>query len=310
MKSIVIVIALTISLLLDQAPAVAQTEFVQDEVESVESELRRLAISDNDTLAVQAAWELVKLRIKKDSDLGSALLSNSVSEFAGFLSGRAKILLPVWWSTCLADGKLDRNKEWIPGPIPLDAYKESTVESLKCPQDATLSCDSGTITFSSEGRSSTVPDSILNRDDNGFLWGAISGCFHKDSCILTHHDDGGGSHFIAKVDVKTGETAWRSRARGWMSGGASGLSRSRVSISVLETAGSSLVCVFGLGSGGFYCHTFDLQNGETKFLFSSAHKIDDIETLPKNAEMNAGDGETTRERGMNKNKVPNKNKVR
>src|SRR5262249_42532767 len=110
-----------------------------------------------------------------------------------------------------------------------------------------------------------LPDEILQKSDDGNLFGSISGCFTPNYCFVAVHDDVGYPSAVACIDRSSGKLLWKAEACGCISGFAMGRHQSWVSVIVHEDR----VFVFGAASVGFYAQAFRSDSGKTIFQFST-----------------------------------------
>jgi len=60
------------------------------------ADLEALCCHSNDTIAIHAAWQRVRVMCRRDSS-GAAVDPRAIEYFLGFLSGRLGIRIPKWW---------------------------------------------------------------------------------------------------------------------------------------------------------------------------------------------------------------------
>ena len=244
-------------------------------------QVEALTRQQNDSIAIQSAWELVKADV--------TATSNNRNWFLGYFEGRASIALPKWWrrlilDACVIDmpgpsdttiktlslGKLNQRIYHAPALKRSGIYclkKVGTFER-KCPKNASINEQNGVLTYSDKKNSIAIPKKLLELA-NGEL--AVNGnicCSFTDRlCFIAIHSDFGSRHLVACVERKSNEIVWHSAACG-CSGALSGFHESWVSL--MPTDDGRLFC-FGYASVGIYAHGFDVSNGKTLVQFSSTY---------------------------------------
>jgi hypothetical protein len=231
-----------------------------------QSELSALRRSEDDSIAIQAAWREIALTIPEEN--GPQVYrpdKDKLRWFLGFLEGRGRIDSPKWWAEIVADMRAHRrsnifSREWAGNP-----YHEAGVKFVRAPHGTTIKKDGNDYLLTIGGDSVKLPDEILEKSDDGELSGNFSGYFTPKRCFVAVHNDVGYQHTVACIDRSTGELVWRAKACGCFWGGATGIHESRVSVTLHEDR----VVVFGAAHTGFYAHAFRAEDGKTIFRFSS-----------------------------------------
>jgi len=231
------------------------------------AELETLSTNKNDSIATQAAWEIVTLTVPEQNG-PKAYRPNpkKLQWFIGFLEGRNRIVTPKWWREVVLDARANRRDNIYPGELKKRIYHRSDLKGVRCPVGASVTETDKTVTHRHGDDSITLPEELLCRADSGALWCNVSCTFTDERCFVAVHDNVGYSHDVACIDRKTGSIVRKSKACGCWWGGTTGQHHSWVTF-VLSDDGR--LFVFGSGSVGFYAHGFDGSNGKTLMRFSS-----------------------------------------
>lgn len=228
--------------------------------------LSRFQSLDDDSIAIQAAWETVRLTVPVEN--GKEVYRpdhDKLVWFLGFVHGRIRCMPPEWWREAILDSRANRRKNIYGGDPTSSPYHRSGINDVNCPKDASVEELGNSVIYKVAEESIKIPEEILVRSDAGNLVCDISGSFTDKHCFLAIHDDVGFPHKVACIDRTTGKLVWESTACGCWVGGATGVGKSWVS--VVHSGGS--VFVFGQSSIGFYFHVFRALDGETLIHFSN-----------------------------------------
>ena len=230
-------------------------------------DLSHLLTVDDASIAVQSAWETVKLTVPEDEgDRTYNPDRRRLNWFLGFLQGRARIKPPDWWRDAVLKSKAYR-RDNIFAPRPKSTiYHHSGNNLVNCPKDATVEIDGDTVAYCVTENRITIPEGIFDRHDCGVVRCNLSGCFTDKLFFLALHDEWGYPHDVVCVDRSSGDLVWKSTANGCWYGGVSGQSESWAS--VIATS-DNRVFVFGQAPTGFYVDGFRVSDGKSLFHFSN-----------------------------------------
>jgi len=212
---------------------------------------------ENDSVAIQSAWETVELSVPVEDGKGTFTPSDSaIAQFLELIEYRLELEIPVWWRQAIGQAKANRRYNIYGGQPTVAPYHNSGLENIRCPIGARLEKLDDDYIYVAGGIRLTIPNEMM--DDH------VCAIFAKNRVFAALHDGWGYPHRVACFDRKSSQLLWESTACGSWWGGASGFSISNLSIVV---SGDS-VYIFG-DAGGFYIHGFDLKSGQTTFQFSN-----------------------------------------
>jgi hypothetical protein len=223
--------------------------------------------ADDDSIAIQAAWDAVKLTIPVE--MGPAAYrpdAHKLSWFVGFLEGRMRASLPKWWREVVLDVRANRRNNVYSRKPQAAPFHRIEGTDVVCPDNASVKDLKRKCIYKCGQDQIVIPEEILNRTDAGEVYGGVSGYFTKSQCFITQYDDVGYSHTLACIDRATNKLVWQSEVCGCWWGGASGLHESWVTVNVAE---DGRVFVFGAASTGIYAHGFRATDGKSLAQFSS-----------------------------------------
>lgn len=221
-----------------------------------ESRLSQLTRYDDDSIATQAAWETVARTIPSKVVVSNKLppaARNKHYWFIGFLEGRNRVTVPEWWQEFVL-GTWTQTKP---------AYKDSRIQSVRCPIESTVIEKDGRIFYSSGENSIALPRKLFVGASSV---GNVTCEFTDLYCFFAVHGNVGYAHAVGCIDRKTGDLVWESKTCGCYWSPTTGVHKSCVEL--LPTDDGRLF-VFGSASTGFYFHGFDASSGKTFVKFSN-----------------------------------------
>ena len=212
---------------------------------------------ENDSVAIQSAWETVELSVPVEDGKGTyAPSASAITQFLDLIESRRELEIPAWWRQAIEQAKANRRYNIYGGKPTVEPYHNSGLEYIRCPSEARLEKLNDDYVYVAGGMRLTIPNDIM--DDH------VCAIRDKNRAFAALHDGWGYPHKVACFERDSNEIIWESTACGSWWGGASGFSIANLSLVV---AGDS-VYVFGV-AGGFYVHGSDLKSGQTTFQFSN-----------------------------------------
>lgn len=228
--------------------------------------LSALKRSRYDSIAIQAAWEEVTLSVPEKEGPGVYHPDkDKLNRFLEFLEERAKVNVPKWWAEIVVDARANRRNNIYPGNPTKTPYHNAGLDFITAPHDTIIKKDGDSYVLKIAKNSIKLPDQILQKSDDGSLYGSFSGYFTSKHCFVAVHNSVGYSHDVACIDRSSGKVVWNAEACGCWWGSATGIHESWVSVTLQKDR----VLVFGAASIGLYAHAFQANNGKTIFRFSS-----------------------------------------
>jgi len=230
-------------------------------------EIGELRESRDDSLATQAAWQLVKLTIPMDRDSEwHPVGKTELNEFLKFFEQRNHKTIPDWWRSEIAKcGAYVRTQPF--------AARFGSSESLygspdknwaQYPPHLSIREKNAEIILTENENSISIPRRYLR---DGKFRDSVNSAFSDDRCFLAIHGCTGFSHDLVCLNRKSGKIEWEADVCGYATwGGTSGHHESWVTV---ETTDDGRVFVFGCGNGGFYAHGFQISNGRSLVHFAS-----------------------------------------
>lgn len=210
---------------------------------------------DNDSVAIQSAWETVELGVPLKPKHGTYTPpAKSISKFLGLIESRRNLKIPLWWREIVEGAKANQRHNIYGGSPSVEPYHDSGMNEIRCPTNARLE--------RADGDGFYIAGTMRFRVPSELEFDHICVAFEGNRAYVAFHEGFGYPHRVACYDIGSNELIWESTACGCYWGGSSGMSNANLSILV---TGES-VYVFG-AAVGFYIHAFDLNSGKTSFLF-------------------------------------------
>ena len=98
-----------------------------------------LSQHENDSIAIQSAWENVELSVPIEDKKGTYKPSSvAIAEFLDLIESRRKIAIPKWWRETVERAKANRRYNIYGGKPTLEPYHNSGLDYIRCPIDARL----------------------------------------------------------------------------------------------------------------------------------------------------------------------------
>ena len=230
-------------------------------------EIARYLEHRNDSLATQAAWQLVKLTISEDRDSDwHPVGKKELNEFLEFFAQRNHIGIPDWWRNEIVNcGAYTRTQPFAARFGSSKSLYGSPDENwAQYPPHISIQKKNDEIILTKNENSIAIPQRYLR---DGKFHDSINATFTDNHCFLAIHDCAGFSHDLVCLARESGKIEWESDVCGYATwGGTSGHHESWVTV---ETTTDGRVFVFGSGSGGFYVHAFQISNGRSLVYFAS-----------------------------------------
>jgi hypothetical protein len=232
--------------------------------------IRTLELHPRDGVAIQAAWEEVRLTIA-EKGVESAVRPDrhKLDWFLGFLEGRARLNPPKWWSEVVLDCRANRrdNIYFLLPEKPLYHKVGSDEDSIYAPLHTTLKMEGRQAVLRVGKQSTQIPVELLRKDDLGRLWCDVSALMTASRCFLAVHDSVGYPYDLVCIDRVTGKTLWKSAVFGTWWYGASG--QHRMYVTIVEQG--ERVIVFGSAYTGAHVEAFRAEDGANLFRFSTSY---------------------------------------
>jgi hypothetical protein len=225
-----------------------------------------LTLSSYDSLAIQAAWQLVNLTLpEKNPEDGNPIVfrpdGDKLNWFLGFFQGRGHMRVPKWWKQSLLDARANtRSDIWFPD------RGDGVGGTGPAPAKVTANPAQSLITVGTD--SAVLPADLVKEHPSG-LPARFSAVFTPKMCYVAIYDDAVYPYAVVCVDRQTARVIWR--ARGWGSwwyqiGGSVG--NARVTLEIQDDR----VVVFGVsGLGLIHAEAFRADNGKNIFRFSNTY---------------------------------------
>lgn len=226
-------------------------------------DLRALQTHSRDSIAIQAAWQEVKLTVP-DQGLTHAVRPDrrKLEWFLGFLEGRAHVKAPEWWSELLLDVWANRRDNFYStAGVKENRYHKLGLNETRGPRDTSLVRGGGKVVFRIGTDSISIPEGLLG----GFY--DVSGMFTPSRCYIAVHNDFGTPFQLACINRTTEKLLWKSEVFGAWWGGTTGISTMWVDV----TEQGRGVVVFGAGTIGLHVEAFRPKDGKNLFRFSTSH---------------------------------------
>jgi hypothetical protein len=227
--------------------------------------LRELQQSSFDTIAIQAAWESVRLALKQsDKRDDDDQRGQKVAWFLGFVEGRTRTTLPAWWQTAMLGAKHVGNESIAPSLPKKDLYHLAGVRNYRSPIDTTLSTDGSDVRVVIRGKALNVPLVLLSRNGLGDKT-CVSGLICTSKCYLAIHDEFGSPFKLLCFEYPSTKLVWVAEIWGMWWYGASG---PHFAIVGIEEQGQN-IAVFGLGTTGAMIEVVREKDGKSVYRFAT-----------------------------------------
>lgn len=234
--------------------------------------LRNLEVHSDDGIAVQAAWQQVKLGLRqKKNPEGTALDKGKLARFIGFLEGRMRLEAPNWWSELLLESRASGAENVIAQKNRMRLYHATDLDYVRAPINTTLEIDkrgkelAQRVILRVGDDSIRISENLLRKSATGKFIDNISVLLTPTRCYIAAHDGVGYSYELACIDRKSNQALWKSDVWATFSGVASG--DQEMFVGVTEQSGR--VVVFGASYTGFHVEAFRSTDGAPLFRFSS-----------------------------------------
>ena len=226
-----------------------------------------LLMYPSDSIAIQAAWEVVALSIpERTEDKVVRPQRTKLKWFVRFLERRGRVKAPKWWVESLLDSRAAGGRYISPGTPNEQPYHKAGLDLISSPPDTTLTKDGGRILVHVGRESVPIPEDLLTKSDAGNFNCYVSVLITPSRCYIAVHDDVGYPYDLACIDRTSAKVLWKSKAWGTWWGGVSGRQRQMF---VTVTEQDNRVVVFGSGDTGINAEAFRSDNGANLFRFSS-----------------------------------------
>jgi hypothetical protein len=232
--------------------------------------IRLLQSHPQDGIAIQAAWEEVRLTVpEKEPETAVRPDRHKLDWFLGFLEGRARLKTPKWWSEVLLDCRANRrdNIYFLQPGQPLYDKIGPDEHFVYGPLDTRLKFERERAVLSVGKQSTTIPVDLLRKDDSGKVACDVSALTTASRCFLAIHEGVGYPYDLVCVERTTGKVLWKSKAFGTWWYAASG--PHRFCVTVVEQ--HRRVIVFGSGVTGAHVEAFRSEDGANLFRFSTSY---------------------------------------
>lgn len=229
--------------------------------------LSRLQIVDDDSIAIQSAWEAVALTVPvKNGDSFYRPDAQKLNWFLGFLQGRTRVSPPDWWREVVLDARANRRNNIYHGDPKSVPYRRRTgIDRVTCPKNASVQKNGDSIVYRVGEAKISIPEELKERGNHGTFIENVSGSFTDKHCFLALHDPVGYPHKVGCIDRTSGKLVWKATVCGSWWGDSSGSFESWVAV---VPTGDGRVFVFG-AAGGLYLQGFRATDGQSLVRFST-----------------------------------------
>jgi hypothetical protein len=232
-------------------------------------ELADMQVAPQDSIAIQAAWQVVNLTVPVQPYEGGLEKAyrpdrDKLNRFIGFLEGRTHARIPKWWADSLLDARANKRGNIYFPSVGGDPPKE--------PMPAGVTKRNNEFVLAVGGDSIVVPAKLITHLlEHKFIpqFERMSGVFTPKSCYVAIYDDAGYPYTVACIDRTAVRVVWKSEGWGsWWGAVQGGVAKSRVSV---ELQGDR-VLVFGVsGIDLIHAEAFRADNGENLWRFSNTY---------------------------------------
>jgi hypothetical protein len=232
--------------------------------------LRRLKGHPHDGIALRAAWEEVRLSFPAQAKPKAASPDQKLLQrFVGFLKGRLRTELPVWWLEMLLEAKAYRRDHVsLPWPPDLRTVHYHEQGPFWVPRNTTLVKNEGKMILTIERKSVAIAEKNITEAQDSI--GAEFACAAFDSrrCYLALYENCGCSFPLLGIARASGNVTWKAKV--WatdLTGRYTGQHLQRAMVQVE----ADRILVFGAGNNGAYVEAFSAETGKNLFRFSTSY---------------------------------------
>jgi hypothetical protein len=231
--------------------------------------IRRLQDHTNDGIALQAAWEEVRLTVpEKEPKKTVRPDSHRLAWFIGFVAGRLRVRVPQWWQEVVLDSRANRRDNIYFEKPEVNPYHRAGLDEVRCPRDTTLKREGDKIVLRVGKDSLPIPEDLLHKSDDGGVRCNVSALFTPAQCYVAVHGNSGYGFELTCIDRSSAKVRWKTDVWGAWWGGVTG-PEGHMWVSVMEH--ENCVLVFGAASMGIHIEGFRPDNGANLFRFSSSY---------------------------------------
>jgi hypothetical protein len=240
-----------------------------------DEDVTELQATEDDSDAIQAAWQAAKQTVPVDPGQGVHRPDKEkLVHFLDLLKERTRVTPPTWWREVVLDAQAYHREGFFRGKPKSDPYHadgpyhEDGLDSVWCPKGASVRQEGYSIVYHARDDSITIPGKLLTRDARSLVSCNISGVFTSKRFFVAVHDDWDYERQLSCVSRSSGNVLWTSEICGKRQGGSTGPPPPHSLATVMATD-DGRVFVFGAGLTGFYAQGFRGNNGKSLIEFSS-----------------------------------------
>ncbi len=252
-------------------------------------ELRRYQEHSHDTIAISAAWELVRRSMSDSAGIAGVPEADSdlqfderaLREFLNTVEERLQMAAPEGWQTIVAELEpTGRGDVFVRYPVEIHTEQspyregESGINALAS-LDVNESGD-GALDLTFEGYSYTVPPKVVRdamrvygRFPQGRKLVGLTGWMDRDFCVFGFHGFQSGDYTLECVKRESGESVWSCTVWGYNETHSTG-DLTLAHTAEIRRQGDELV-VFGADLNVVYIEGLSMTDGTSRFRFTTAY---------------------------------------
>lgn len=235
--------------------------------------VRKLRASENDSIAIQAAWEEVAQRIPDGETTGTLQIDKQkLNGFIGFLEGRSRVSAPDWWKGIVLNTRGWRHNGFVGTQSRSeepDFYHNLDRAFSRAPIGTTVTEDGPRLVLRVGDASIRIPDTFRKASENLVVLFTPLRCY-----VVVHPDNTDRPYRFNCFERLSGKNAWNTEVWGtwWRPAGIDLISTgppSHMWVKIVEE--QNRVMVFGYDSVYFHAEAFRVQDGTNLFRFSTLY---------------------------------------
>jgi hypothetical protein len=229
-------------------------------------QVEALRFHESDTIAIRSAWETVRrsfpnVRLEQPRRVNSGVLGR----FLGFVEGRTRCAVPIWWESALSRMTASERDEWVfddplifrDGPGGLRITRDIDVELLG---DGYL--------LRQGGVECTVSHELNQYRRSNLPAHALVAKFVQDKVLVAFCSEVAEGFRLYLLDRSTSKPVWSAKA--WAANTSIASTGPRIGIHSVEiVVCGDRVFLFGLDIVRAYIEAFSLKDGTTLLRFST-----------------------------------------
>ncbi|WP_148618780.1 hypothetical protein [Mariniblastus fucicola] len=245
-----------------------------------EDVLNTLVKHENDSVAVQSAWEIAVRTIPVDGENRPYKPDREKTRlFLKTLENRFQTQVPKWWRDVVMNCGANSRFSIYSGDPKVDPYHTVLTDErngwplIECPAGDQFIETSGGFQYKTAGDEILLPKSMFDshRTNSGKISGHVTGAFSDSSFYVAFHRNGGRPFDLTCIDRMTGDIKWVSTVCGSSGNTIGSYLGDPTTWATIEIGDNNRLVIYGACPHGFFAHSFDQTDGKTLAEFSDGY---------------------------------------